>query len=104
MGPAPSRVTDKVVAHVVRRAATCPGIERVVLFGSRARGDATARSDYDFAVHAAGLAHAEWSRWCLDTVESSPSLCRLDLVLASDSITDDLRRAIESEGVTVYDR
>jgi predicted nucleotidyltransferase len=92
------------VAHVVSCAAACPGIERVKLFGSRARGDATARSDYDFAVYATELDHAAWSRWCLDTEQSSPSLCRLDLVLASDSTSDDLRRAIEAQGVVVYDR
>jgi predicted nucleotidyltransferase len=35
-------------------------IERVVLFGSRARGDADADSDYDVAVFLRGMA----DRWC----------------------------------------
>ncbi len=95
---------DRVVAHVVKRAEGCPGIDQVVLFGSRARGDQKPRSDYDFAVHAEALPHAEWSRWCVDTAESAPTLCTVDLVLASGPITDDLRRAILSEGVTVYER
>jgi predicted nucleotidyltransferase len=100
MGPS----ADRVVAHVVSRAEACPGIARVVLFGSRARGDARPRSDYDFAIHAGGLSHADWSRWCLDTAESAPTLCAVDLVLASGPISEDLRRAIETEGVTVYER
>jgi predicted nucleotidyltransferase len=95
---------DDVVAHVVRRAEGCPAIFRVVLFGSRARGDASERSDYDFAIEADGLTHAEWSRWCLDTSESAPTLCSLDLVLASEPVREDLRRAIETEGVTIYER
>lgn len=95
---------DRVVTHVVSRAEGCPGIDRVTLFGSRARGDAKPRSDYDFAIHADALSHADWSRWCLDTAESAPTLCSLDLVLASGPIGEDLRRAIETEGVTVYER
>ena len=92
------------MAHVVSRAEECPGIVRVVLFGSRARGDARPRSDYDFAIHASVLSHADWSRWCLETGESAPTLCTVDLVLASGPITEDLRQAIETEGVTVYER
>ena len=95
---------DKVVTYVAQRAALCSGIDRVVLFGSRARGDATPRSDYDFAIYTDAIPHAEWSRWCLDTADSAPTLCNLDLVRASGPITDDLRRAIEAEGVTVYER
>jgi predicted nucleotidyltransferase len=96
--------TDRVVAYVVMRADGCNGIDRVVLFGSRARGDAKPRSDYDFAVYADALPHAEWSRWCLDTATAAPTLCALDLVMASGPITDDLRQAIQAEGVTVYER
>lgn len=95
---------DRVVAHVAQRAATCPGIVRVVLFGSRARGDAMPRSDYDFAIYADAIQHAEWSRWSLDTADSAPTLCTLDLVLSSGPIADNLRRAIEAEGVAVYER
>lgn len=88
----------------MRRAGDCPDIGRVVLFGSRARGDAQPRSDYDFAVYAASMAHSAWSRWCLETAEAAPTLCSLDLVLASGAIADGLRRAIQTEGVTVYER
>ena len=36
--------------------------ERIVLFGSRARGDATGKSDYDLIVIEAGPFGAGWSR------------------------------------------
>jgi predicted nucleotidyltransferase len=41
-----------------------PAIDRVVLFGSRARGDAKADSDYDVAVFLKDMANrrAEWNR------------------------------------------
>ena len=85
---------DRVMAHVVKRAEGCPGINRVVLFGSRARGDAKPRSDYDFAIHADALPHAEWSRWCVETAESAPTLCTVDLV-------DDRNRTVDTYNETV---
>ena len=41
-----------------------PGLDRVVLFGSRARGDATAESDYDVAVFLKDMPdrRVEWRR------------------------------------------
>jgi|SRR5271165_1642739 len=41
-----------------------PALDRVVLFGSRARGDATADSDYDVAVFLKDMGdrRAEWNR------------------------------------------
>ena len=39
-----------------------------------------------------------------ETADAAPTLCTLDLVLASGPVTVDLKRAIEAEGVTVYER
>ena len=52
---------DTVLSQFLERVAATYGsrIERVVLFGSRARGDAKQDSDYDFAV----FLHDIKSRW-----------------------------------------
>ena len=95
---------DAVIEHVANAASKWSAVEKVMLFGSRARGDARRGSDYDFAVYVPSARHEEWARWCLDTEESSPSLSKLDLVLASDPLTEELQNAIRSEGVKIYEK
>ena len=62
---------DKTIEQV-KQLAHRYGVPKLVLFGSRARGDYRARSDYDFAVWGctAMLSKMIWTRcirliWCL---------------------------------------
>lgn len=73
-------------------------IERVVLFGSRARGDFRERSDIDIAVYGGNAA-----RFALDIDESAPTLLFFDVVDMSKPVTDELRHSIENEGTIVYE-
>ncbi len=41
------RERDREVARFIERAGPCIRLDRAILFGSRARGDALERSDYD---------------------------------------------------------
>lgn len=45
-------------------------LERIVLFGSRARGDAHADSDYDIAVFLKDLTHRWREAWRLSEIET----------------------------------
>ena len=87
------------VRPLVARLAAAPGVERVVLFGSRARGDHRERSDVDLAIHAPGLSPADWVRLRADANEAR-TLYRVDLVRL-DQAPDGLRRRIRTEGVDV---
>ena len=76
--PDPSRVMDSVA----RAARATPGVELLLLFGSRARGDDQPRSDWDFGYLATdALDVAAW----LGTLVELVGTDRVDLV--------DLRRA-----------
>ena len=55
----PSR--PPVIDTIVERLARNPHVERVILFGSRARGDARERSDIDLAVVAPDIPDREWT-------------------------------------------
>ena len=81
-----------------------PLIEKLILFGSRAREDYQTRSDYDVAVVAPNLSFDAWSRWAGNARENVPTLCGLDLVLLNAKISTELRKNIESEGKVFYDR
>ena len=79
-------------------------IKKILLFGSRARGDHHERSDFDFAIYAPKLSDADWSRFCLDFVDNVPTLCGVDLVRMDDPLEADFRKKIETEGVLFYGR
>jgi len=85
--------------------AASPFVDRIVLYGSRARRDHHDRSDIDLAVACPRATPAEW----LDLVELVDE--RADTLLAVDLVrldaltpTDRLRLAIEREGVELYRR
>ena len=89
----------RAVAEALRRA--CPKIERILLFGSRARGDAQARSDIDLAVSCPRVSQREWLDLC-DVLEELPTLLRVDLVRL-DTAGAALRNRILREGRTLYE-
>lgn len=76
------------------------GAGRVVLFGSRARGDHQERSDIDLAVF--GLSSVAAGRFRL-ALEDLPTLLSFDLVCVNSDTSPALLENIEREGVTLYD-
>ena len=89
------------VRPLVARLAAEPGVRRVVLFGSRARGDGRERSDVDLALDAPGLSRAGWVRLRAD-VEEARTLYSVDLVRL-DKAPAALREQIEADGVDLRD-
>ncbi|KLU61964.1 nucleotidyltransferase domain protein [Peptococcaceae bacterium CEB3] len=77
-------------------------IERIVLFGSRARGDNKPTSDIDLAVYPSpGFAlQGHLSRDLGDL----RTLLKIDTVFITGSIDPRLVHIIEKEGVTLYER
>ena len=81
-----------------------PKIQRLILFGSRGRGDAQERSDYDIAVDAPEMSDVEWSQCASFFRENIPTLCGLDLVRIQPKMALELRRHIQEEGKVFYVR
>lgn len=69
-----------------------PFVDALWLFGSRARGYATPRSDIDIAVLCPRATPADWHR-ILDTVEESDTLLKIDAVRFDELGEDDPLRA-----------
>ena len=74
-------------------------INKVILFGSRARGDNTERSDIDIAVYGGDYDHFYW-----DVKEKIHSLLMFDIVQADELISEELKQEIEKDGVIIYEK
>ncbi len=74
-----------------------PGVRSVLIFGSRARGDAKPGSDFDLAVRAPGMTDAEFARLWAD-VESLELIFKIDLLHFDRLPEGGLKNRILSEG------
>ena len=90
---------DKTIEQV-KRLAHRFGVPKLVLFGSRARRDHHARSDYDFAVW--GCTPQQRAQFS-DAVENDlDSLYSVDLVFVSEHTDAALLQNIEKDGIIVF--
>ena len=78
-------------------------VEKVVLFGSRARGDHTPRSDYDLAVYGE-LQPNEIVLLRSSLREDLPTLHKIDAVFMQNQTDEAFIKNIEKEGILIYDK
>lgn len=74
-------------------------IQRVILFGSRARGDYYRVSDIDLAVTGGDIAGFE-----LAVDEETSTLLEYDVVNLDGVVQEDLRKSILEEGKLLYEK
>ena len=77
-------------------------VKSVILFGSRAYGDADPRSDIDLAISAPQLNLRSWLNMKL-LAEEAPTLLSITLVRLEDSPSE-LRERVLKEGVVLYEQ
>lgn len=87
------------VLRDVRRFAENNAVEKVILFGSRARGVHMARSDIDIAVSG-----GDFDGFYDDVQEKTHSLLMFDIVNLDDGISDGLQQEIARDGVMIYEK
>ena len=74
-------------------------VTKIVLFGSRARGTNSERSDIDIAVYG-----GEFDQFYWEVKENIHSLLMFDIIQADAAISDELKQEIEKDGVTIYEK
>ena len=74
-------------------------LRNIVLFGSRAKGNNTERSDIDMAVYGGDFDGFYW-----DIKEKINSLLMFDIIQADSAISDDLKHEIEKDSVIIYEK
>ncbi len=93
---------DSVMVQI-KEIAVKYNIRKVVLYGSRARGDNTAVSDYDIAIFTNNLSAVDRASFCID-VEEIETLKKIDVVFVDETRPDALLENIMREGVVIYEQ
>lgn len=95
---------DMYIIQKIQTLAQQHDADKIVLFGSRARGDNHSRSDIDLAVW--GLHDAIRYLDFQEAVEEQvPTLLRFDIVdMDGFSVSDALRSEVEKDGVVIYEK
>lgn len=88
------RMIREIAMYARRRS-----VDRVVLFGSRARGTNTERSDVDLAVYG-----GDFEGFYTDVKEELHSLLMFDIVNASENISEDLYGELRRDGKVIYEK
>lgn len=95
---------DRSVVQALRELAVRHQVDKIVLFGSRARGDNHSRSDIDLAVW--GIHNAVRYLDFQEAVEEQvPTLLCFDIVdMEAFTVSDALRAEINKDGVVLYEK
>ncbi|MBC8120721.1 MAG: nucleotidyltransferase domain-containing protein [Gemmatimonadaceae bacterium] len=91
-----------VLNNLVQVLAARPEVRRVLLFGSRARGDASERSDIDLAIEAPDATSRQWLE-IVAMVEDTDTLLLFDLVRLEEA-SEAFKARILFEGKILYER
>ncbi|MEP7309805.1 MAG: nucleotidyltransferase domain-containing protein [Acidobacteriota bacterium] len=94
---------DRIVGDVVAQAVRLVAPRQIWLFGSHARGGATATSDVDLAFDVPALDMGVWAAFVLEASDEVPALVDLDLVDIA-TCAPALAREIATTGPVVYER
>jgi predicted nucleotidyltransferase len=74
-------------------------ISKVILFGSRARGTNSERSDIDIAVMGGDFDGFYW-----ETIENAHSLLLFDIIDLNGNVSEELKKEIDRDGVIIYEK
>ena len=91
-------IPDRVLREI-KMYAEKNNIEKVILFGSRARGTNSERSDIDIAVTGGDFDSFYWNM-----EEDVHTLLMFDVVELDRGISEELKKEIERDGVTIYEK
>lgn len=91
-------IREQVFMEICEIAKRCQ-VDKVLLFGSRARGDFKRTSDIDLAVTG-----GDFLRFALDVEEETSTLLEFDIVDLDRCMQQALRDSIEKEGRVIFEK
>lgn len=90
----PKRVEKEISEFAVKNS-----VDKVTLFGSRARGTNSERSDIDIAVYG-----GDFDSFYYDIKEKVNSLLSFDVIDVNKGISEELQKEIKRDGVIIYEK
>lgn len=93
-----SGIKKKVLEEITQLAVEYH-VQKVILFGSRARGDYRERSDIDLAVYG-----GDTNNFTLAVDEETSTLLMYDIVDLSLPLQKELKDRIYQEGIVIYEK
>lgn len=93
--------TPDEVVQSIRRLGNIYHAEKIVLFGSRARGDARQRSDIDIAVY--GMTEKSQSLF-INEIDNLNTLLEFDIVFVTKHTPPALLSNIQKDGITIMNK
>jgi len=90
----PGRILKEIIIFAKKH-----NVQKITLFGSRAVGTNTDRSDIDIAVYGGDFDAFYW-----DIKEDTHSLLSFDVIDVDRGISDELIQEIEQNGVIIYEK
>jgi uncharacterized protein len=90
------------IVESIKKIAKSYYIEKIILFGSRARGDNKATSDIDIAVYPMQQFQNE-GHFASD-IEDLETLLKIDIIYVNSDTDTRLIENIDKEGVLIYER
>ena len=91
-------IPDRVYKDIIRFA-DADKILKIILFGSRAKGTHTERSDIDIAVSG-----GDFDAFYYDIKEKSHSLLTFDVIELDKNVSEELKKEIDRDGVIIYEK
>lgn len=91
-------IPERVLQEILQFARDA-GVGRLVLFGSRARGTHSERSDIDLAVYG-----GDFDTFYFRVQEETESLLEFDLIDMHRKVSPSLLEDIEREGIEIYEK
>jgi uncharacterized protein len=95
-------VPDIIPYHFIDEIKALPFVEAIYLYGSRARGDDSPRSDIDLAIVCPDATEQDWFT-VLDIVENADTLLEIDCV-RFDELADgnQMKETIDKQKIILY--
>ena len=78
-------------------------VDKLVLFGSRARGDYSSVSDYDIAVFGQHLSASDQA-YLYNDIDEIATLRKIDVLFVNDGTTPEMLENITKDGVVLYEQ
>ena len=93
---------DKDMKYMYDLFASIPGIEKVILYGSRARGDFERGSDVDLAVAGSEVSYSDIAKVHHMLENESPTLLWFDVLHYNTLKNEKMKKSIDKDGIAIF--